>query len=559
MFSTLVSAQSNPDVIQKNSDAMDAYANLEIETALRLLKEAEQICIDNNISGPQMARTLVNRGVVEMGGNGDNAVAMEYFKKALCHDSAVMLDPLNSTPEMADLFSGAHAQVKSQGCDGIGPASEAGADSSMDDLLGTPPVGTTPVAPVPEPPTSQPERPVASGVSQPVEVVNDVLRHTSVTEQKRMVPIPFYVVTNSDVDVASVVTFYRTVGERIFQQLPLVQKGDGWSAYIECDVLTTLDPSAIEYYIAVTDESGQLLATAGSEAQPFTIQIGHSISSEPPSVPGEAPLPACQEDCPPWNPDCNARNCGKYAELCSDDEPCCSGMACVDGVCEEAGSQPKGKPGAMTARVRLFVNGGVGLGLVPKEEYTADDFPNKRSVAAIGSDNPGIGFSKLHFRVGAMIPLTEKLEVGANFRGDLPLFAEFYDALVPSIIANVAYRIAGSNAESGFQMYGVAGFGWVQIMHRIPFKDCKSWIELKPGESAEDVVCKYDNWKDISNEQVETTGFRRAGYLGVELGFDMNYWFTRNVGLNVGTIFDITFPKNFTINLDLQMGLALRF
>ena len=52
--------------------------------------------------------------------------------------------------------------------------------------------------------------------------------------------------------------------------------------------------------------------------------------------------------------------------------------------------------------------------------------------------------------------------------------------------------------------------------------------------------------------------FRKAGFLGVELGLDMYYWFTKNVGLNIGTIFDIAFPK-FAVNLDVQAGLAFKF
>ena len=551
LFSVHVAAQANSDLLQKNTEAMDAYANLEIGTAISLLEEAEQLCLDNNITGPQVARTFVNRGVVEMGGNGDNAKAMEYFKKALCQDSSVMLDPLNSTPDMEDVFKGAQAQVKSQGCDGIGPAAGTG-EPSVDELLNASSTSAT----------STGNTDTDNGTSgDSVEISNDVLRHQTVTQQKRLVPIPFYVSTNDELDVASVVTFYRTVGERIFQQLPLVKKGDGWSAYIECDVLTTLDPSAIEYYIAVTDSSGQLLSTAGSEAQPFTIRIGESVSSTPPEIPGETPLAACEEDCPPWNPDCNNRNCKKFADLCSEAEPCCSGMSCVDGVCEEAGSDDPdiiNTKGANT-RIRFYVAGGTGVGFVPKEKYDQDDFPNMRSQTPVTTDKPGVAMSKLHLRVGAMVALTEKFELGANFRGDLPLFPGFYDAIVPSVLVNAGYRIAGTNAEKGFQMFGVFGMGWVQIMQRIPFKDCKNYNEVVVNGETVEQCSDPEGWYDDPDAKLSTSGFRKAGYLGVEFGLDMNYWFIRNVGVHVGTIFDITFPENVSVNLDVQAGLALRF
>ena len=388
------------------------------------------------------------------------------------------------------------------------------------------------------------------------------------TEQKKMVPIPFYVKTNADLDVASVVTFYRTAGESIFQKLSMTASDNKWSAYIECDVLTTLEPSAIEYYIAVTDSSGRLLSTAGSEAQPFTIEIRDTLSGPQPSIPGETPLPACKQ-CPPWNPECNKRDCKQYAELCSDDEPCCSGMQCVDGVCEESGSDDPA-PQAEGSKVRFFLNGGIGVGLIPEDTFTKDDFSNMRSEQEVNTDKVGFGLSKLHYRVGVMIAVTEKIELGANFRGDMPLYSEYYEPLVPSVIANMGYRIAGSNAEKGFQMFAILGFGWVNIMHRIPFTDCKVWGDTEDGgvgclnqdENENDLVDSEGHllkWYQVPDAQVTTNGFRKAGYLGAEFGFDMNYWFARNLGLNVGTIFDVTFPKKVTVNLDIQLGLALRF
>lgn len=553
IFTDTAAAQTSQDIVLKNRQAMEYYGNLEIESALDVLESAKQECLDNNLTGEPLARTFSNMGMVEFGGNGNSAAAMELFKKALCQDATILLDPMNTTPDMDMLFKAAKAQVDSQGCDGIGPvtAAEKG-ESTVDDLLDA-------------------NQPSETNVSAPSEIVNDVLRHTPVTQQKRLIPIPFLVVTNPDIEVVSVVAFYRTVGERIFQKLPLVSKSEGWSAYIECDVLTTLDPTAIEYYIAVTDEAGQLLSTAGSEAQPFTIQISESVTTPPPAIPGESPLPACKEECPPWNPDCNATDCARYADLCSEAEPCCSGMACKDGVCVEAGGDFEdgefvNTKGANT-KVRLYLNGGIGFGFLPGAEYSRSDFPNMRSETPVKA-NPGLGFSKLHARLGAMFALTEKFELGLNFRADLPLYAEFYDTLVPSIIANAAYRIAGTNAEKGFQMFGVIGFGWVQIMHRIPFKDCRryaTWDEsndrplVDSNGNETSALCLVDDWKQDSDEQVMTSGFRKEGFLGAELGLDLNYWFVKNVGLNMGTIFDITFPENFTINLDVQLGLALRF
>lgn len=559
VFAVNVNAQTDQDVLQKNKQAMEAYGNLEIDEAMTLLNDAEQLCLDNNITGAQLARTYVNIGMVEFGANGDAGKAMTAFKKAVCQDSTVMLDPLNSTPEMDALFTEAKSQMNADGCEGMGgPAPTADSDtdgagmSDVDDLL-----GITAATPIPTPEPAGPTVPATTDVGSSQRIVNDVLEHNTVVEQSRLVPIPFYVVTNPDAEVGSVVLFYRTQGERIFQQLQLVFKEKGWSANIQCDVLSTLDPSAIEYYIAVMDESGQLLSTAGSEAQPFQMVISPTASVPPRPIPGEEPLPACQAECPPWNPDCNDTGCKKYAALCSESEPCCSGMACVDGVCEEGGSSESSSfvntKGSNT-KVRFYVNAGTGLGLIGKGTFTKDDFPNMRGTTGVRTSKTAVALSKLHLRVGAMYSLTEKFELGLNFRGDLPLFSPHYSVITPSVVVNAAYRIAGNSAEKGFQMFGVIGFGWLNIMQRVPFEDCFDFHEDENGNE----VCTHEDWQQRDGGKMSTNGFRKAGNLGAEFGFDMNYWFARNIGINVGTIFDVLFPE-FTINLDLQMGLALRF
>jgi len=102
-------------VMQLNQQAMAAYGNLQFAQAMQILKQAEATCQQYNVQGPAKARTYLNMGVVEVGGNQNNAAGLDYFKKALCIDQTVMLDPLSSTPEIETLFNLARSQVASPG------------------------------------------------------------------------------------------------------------------------------------------------------------------------------------------------------------------------------------------------------------------------------------------------------------------------------------------------------------------------------------------------------------------------------------------------------------
>ena len=93
-------AAQNPQatVMQLNQQAMTAYGNLQFAQAMQILKQAEATCQQYQLKGAPLARTYLNMGVVEVGGNQNNAAGLEHFKKALCTDNTVMLDPLSSTP-----------------------------------------------------------------------------------------------------------------------------------------------------------------------------------------------------------------------------------------------------------------------------------------------------------------------------------------------------------------------------------------------------------------------------------------------------------------------------
>jgi hypothetical protein len=533
-------AQGNPQttVLQLNQQAMLMYGNLQFPEALQLLAQAEATCRQYGISGPVLARTYLNMGIVEVGGNQNNAAGLEYFKRAVCADQAVMLDPLNSTPEVETLFSLARSQARAPGaCQTAQPQ---------------PQPQPQPVYPQPQP-QPQPVYPQPQPQPQPQ---MQLIRHTPVTQQARMTPIPIYLDVNPAVSVGQVLLFYRTMGERIFQQVPMQKHLSGWAATIGCDVLQTFDPAGIEYYVAVLDPANRLLGTEASEAQPHLITMVGMLTVPPPTLPNEAPPTACQEECPPWNPNCNEA-CKKFGDLCDSDTECCAGMKCVGEMCTEAGG--KAPKGDIDPVVRIPVSFGINFGLVAG----GDAEPYNQISEGNLTIGTGFTFGKLQFAVNPMFYLpVEGLELGLKFRGGLPLEMNYPDdvpPLAPSIYLSGSYRIAGEGFD-GFQLHVLLSAGWANYFHKVPYQDCRP-VEVGSGDDVE-VVCDPEDTKSNGDwngkNPEEKAYFRKAGPVGVELGLDGYYWVVDNFGINFGLIAGILFPT-FALNFDLNVGLALRF
>ncbi len=523
-------------VLQLNQQAMDAYGNLRISQAIEFLQEAEKICKQSGISGSALARTYVNLGIVEAAGNQNNAAAMTYFKQGICLDPSVALDPLSSTPELETLFKMAHSQVRAPGaCDSV-VSTGASADP------GQPPVDgySTSVAPV----------------------QNELLRHQPVVQQKRLVPIPIFVEINPNVQVAKVVLFYRTLGERIFQQLSMERHGRGYAATIGCDVLQTFDPRAIEYYIAVFDPSGELLGTAGTEAQPNKVTIVKTLTVQPPALPDGAPPAKCEEECPPWNPDCN-EDCGQLGDLCEEDSECCGDMSCDGGVC----SSESGR-GSVDTLVRFAVNAGTGAGLVTSG--TANSSETGQVSPGALEYGTAFAWAKFHARFHVFFNLTSDFLLGANYRMDMPLDSGFEGGVAHAGTVNLGYRVVGDNS-SVFELFTVLGLGAGQLTHRIPYEDCLPY-EVDPGHplagTGASVSCNAEAleqnedgdyvWNRVDDVQEEAF-FRKAGLFVVEAGLESYVWFGEHFGLNVGVLADMLVGDNFALNFDLQLGLATRF
>lgn len=546
-------------VLQLNQRAMAAYANLQIGEARKLLQQAVRICEKRQIAGDTLARTHVNLGIVEAGGRQNNAAAMEHFKTALCTSQNALLDPLNSTPEIETLFNMARNQARAPG--GCSTAS---------------------VTPEPSP---GPEPLPGTGIAQPRQ--SNLIRHHPVTQQLRLVPVPIFVETNPSVRVGQVLLFYRTLGERIYQQVLMTMHGRGYAATIGCDVLQTFDPTGIEYYVAVFDQKNQLLGTTGTEAQPHRVAIVQSLSAAPPALPDEPPPVKCVEECPPWNPGCNDA-CENLGNLCDMSSDCCPGLKCEEETCvpDEEGSTTI--EGDLDPLLRIVANFGTGSGLVPggkvkpynqtaaTPEYVLQN--NQNAINYELSIPTAFAWSKFHFRVGLMFYLTERFLLGLTFRGGLAFDATYPDdvmPLAPTVLANVAFRAVGKGSDR-FELDIVAGVGGGVIQHRIPYSDCKKYIIYDPAQGNAthpwydptkneerqfgcdpDVIRSDDLSWDGVTQKVEKAYFRQAKAFVAELGLDFYVWFNKIVGLNIGLMTNLYVPT-FALNGDVQLGLAFR-
>ena len=648
-------------VMQLNQQAMAAYGGLRLSEALELLRQAEGICRSYNLRGEPLARTYANLGMVEAGGNQNNAAAMEYFKRAVCLDRNVMLDPLSSTPEVETLFNMSRSQAMAPGgCNRYAPQPgyqqprpgyqqprpgyqqprptyqqpRPGYQQPRPTYQQPRPTYQQPrptyqqpqpqpqptyqqPQPQPQPTYQQPQptyqqpqptyqqpqprpRPQRQEPPPPPPEPPQLIRHEPVTQQTRLVPIPIYVEIHPSADLGKVVLFYRTIGERIFQQVPMTPHKKGYAATIGCDVLQTFDPTGLEYYIAVLDDDNQLLGTEGTEAEPHAVSVVRTLTTSAPSLPDATPPAKCVEDCPPWNPNCN-EGCKQLGDLCDSTGECCSGMVCVDETCSSEDGDSGGgfsiEPGEHLFRLGVVI--GTGSGIVPGGKIypynQASVTPDHITGSGLSSGvdipdgiqtiNTAFAWSKLHFRIEPQFYLKDNFLLGISFRAGLALDpAPQVMKLAPAVLATAAFRFVGDNT-SMYELDGLFGLGGGVIQHRIPFDDCRE-MWLNPGdpwwdfnsEAGENQTGCDQNYNttlnpelgepgaldpntnawDGMNQKVEKAFFRKSGYFMIELKIDNYLWLTSLFGLNLGVVVDILVPV-FALNLDFQAGVVFRF
>jgi hypothetical protein len=116
--SSVALAQIDTQITDLNTEAMEAYQNLDIDTAGTKLEEAIALAEQNGYVGPEVAVSYLNLGVVYVAGLGDMEQGGAAFLTALCMQADAQVDPLLSTPDVQQVFMQAQADAQAGGCPG---------------------------------------------------------------------------------------------------------------------------------------------------------------------------------------------------------------------------------------------------------------------------------------------------------------------------------------------------------------------------------------------------------------------------------------------------------
>lgn len=273
------------EVLTLNREAMEHYAQLDVDGAKQSLETALARSIAAGAPAALIARTHLNLGIVYLGGMGDRARSLDELRQALRADPTITLDPLTSTPEIAGMFMLARGSLAA-----TPPAAPQGASQ-----------GTAAPAPAPAP---------APGPS--------LLRHTAARQQLGQTPVPVYVEVAPFLRVGAVELQYRGRGMQRFSKVRMRRLGNGYAGYIPC--MAVFQPR-VDYVIQVLDADGRPVTSAGTQQQPIAVPVVTTRTAPAPSLPR---LPAPEmcvdtEECPPGMDECHSGpTCGN--NRCEGDE-----------------------------------------------------------------------------------------------------------------------------------------------------------------------------------------------------------------------------------------------
>jgi len=469
-----------------NKQAMDAYVRLDYITAKQQLEEAFQLCSDQGAAGRPLSLTFLNLGILYSGGLNDQVQAIEYFTKALQTDASIAPDPKTAGPNAMATFEKVRAQL------GI----------------------TGPSVAVPGPGMAAPIQPV-----MPPEGFW-VMKHTRVTQAKRLYPIGIYIEVNPMVSIKEAVLYFRFPSDRVFQAAVMERKGNLLGLLITCESIALLDPEAIYYYIDVVGANGSIIASEGSAATPIEIKMidEKAFTGVQPILPGMQQPLRCNPDevapCPPWDPNCKDNPC-------TEDKDCIGNKGCVKGFCREKAPGEKEESKGVGLYIQLGVGTGAGLvtGSVPAK-YSEKDI----SLAS------GFSWSPFFVRLGLGLFVADDWTVGLHTRIQA---VPFDSGAFPAMILPTARYYAVNNeslklhVDLEVDVYGA-------MLHNITLKD----LNPDTGE-----------WETYTESHA-------SGMQAIGAGTGLVYLFSKNVGLSVDLMMDAMFPT-FAFNFDLYAGLYI--
>jgi hypothetical protein len=111
-----VLAQGNPQLADLNAEALEAYQNLDIDTAKAKLEQGIAMAGQTGFVGPELTQLYMTLGVVHVAGASDHDQGLAAFVSALCMQPDAQLDPLLSTPDVQQVYIQAQNDAAASGC-----------------------------------------------------------------------------------------------------------------------------------------------------------------------------------------------------------------------------------------------------------------------------------------------------------------------------------------------------------------------------------------------------------------------------------------------------------
>ena len=496
-------------VLDLNREAMDAYTNLEIEQAMDLLQQALQTAERGNVTGSPLARTYVNLGVVSIGGMSDNGQGLQHFIAALRADSSVQLDPLTSSPDIQSVFQLAQNRVGTGGDSG---GSTTGVEPSGG---GESPPGTIP--------------------------------HSAISEQLRNTALPIFVAAPEDAPVGKVYVYYKSPGMREFRRLEMRRMNGGFGLELPCSEV--MAPS-VEYYIAVLNNDGDPMGTAGTPEQPYAVSIVTNRSLPPPALPGQSPPEQCSdEECPPGMPCNNSGGGGGLGDTCVVSADCRAGLSCADNFCvaEDEDDDETDQPG-------FFVDVGFTFGLGyasagkqvdgPRPEDESGCEAGTSCFAAYVASNPDAPVNDCDLDNGGECVRVET--PGFVFSPALRLTLGYW--IIPrfAVAATVRFNLNSGQGTLNNLMLGL-----------------RAMVQLTPP-AAEGLHVDAFIGSAIGQYQIAPPQngayepYIQSGLNSVQVGSNLGYRFTRNVGIQATPEIHILFPAVIWA-IDLTAAVTVSF
>jgi hypothetical protein len=238
-------AETTDKITQLNREALAAVDKREFEKARELLKRALDMCKASGLEQhPVAARTHVHMGVVIIQGFKSPELGKKQFAKAIAIDPNITITKSLSTPDLEEAFAEAKA----------GGSALAGGDGEA-----APPAAPASEArPAARETAVRTDAPSSSGFSY----------HT-VSEVRQGSSIIVTVTVEETLKFSKLVLAYREQGTSDFLGREMEPVGDG--AYRAEIPASATGGSSVAYYMEAQDDSGNPVASRGTETRPLVI------------------------------------------------------------------------------------------------------------------------------------------------------------------------------------------------------------------------------------------------------------------------------------------------